>query len=43
MANASPADVIKNWLRLATPQFRAAFGPDIFKDPNRAFAAGLGR
>jgi cytochrome c peroxidase len=42
MANGSPAAVIKKLAK--TPyaaQFRAAFGPDIFKDPNHAFAAAL--
>jgi cytochrome c peroxidase len=42
MANASPIEVAKKLRK--TPyaaQFRTAFGADVFKDPNRAFAAAL--
>jgi cytochrome c peroxidase len=42
MANASPAEVVKKLGKARyAAQFRTAFGPDIFKDPNRAFAAAL--
>jgi cytochrome c peroxidase len=42
MANAGPADVARK-LRNSSyaGEFRAAFGADIFRDPQRAFAAGL--
>ena len=42
MANASPAEVVKKLGRSPyAAQFRATFGADIFKDPERAFAAAL--
>jgi cytochrome c peroxidase len=42
MANTGPADVARKLARAAyAPQFRAIFGADIFKDPAKAFAAGL--
>ena len=42
MANASPAEVVRRLARAAyAPQFRVLFGADIFKDPGRAFAAGM--
>ncbi len=42
MANAGPADVAAKLARTAyAPQFRAAFGADIFADPQRAYAAAL--
>jgi cytochrome c peroxidase len=42
MANAGPADVARKLSNAAyAAQFRAAFGPDIFKDPRRAFEAGM--
>jgi cytochrome c peroxidase len=42
MANAGPADVARKLGKSAyAAQFRAAFGAQIFKDPQRAFEAGL--
>ncbi len=42
MANASPADVVRKIARSHyAAQFRAAFGADVFKDPERAFAGAL--
>ena len=42
MANAAPDDVAKKLSATAyAAQFRALFGADIFKDPQRAFGAGL--
>lgn len=42
MANASPADVaVKLSKTPYAPQLRAAFGADLFGDPQRAFEAGL--
>ena len=42
MANATPAEVVRRLEKSAyAPMFAAAFGADIFKDPPRAFAAGL--
>jgi cytochrome c peroxidase len=42
MANASPGDVVRRLAKSAyAPMFLATFGADIFKDPQRAFAAGL--
>jgi cytochrome c peroxidase len=42
MANAGPADVVARMSKTAyAAQFRAAFGAGIFKDPQRAFEAGL--
>jgi cytochrome c peroxidase len=42
MANAAPADVVKRLSKTAyAVQFRAAFGAEIFQDPQRAFEAGL--
>jgi len=42
MANVDVSDVVGKLRRAAyAQQFRAAFGADIFKDPQRAFAAGL--
>jgi cytochrome c peroxidase len=42
MANTGPADVARKLARAAyAPQFKSLFGTDIFKDPGKAFAAGL--
>jgi cytochrome c peroxidase len=42
MANAGPADVAAKLAHTAyAAQFRAAFGADIFSDPQRAYAAAL--
>jgi cytochrome c peroxidase len=42
MANGGPADVARKLSRTSyAAQFRAAFGADIFKDPQRAYEAGL--
>jgi cytochrome c peroxidase len=42
MANDGPADVARKLSKTAyAGQFRAAFGAQIFKDPQRAFQAGL--
>jgi cytochrome c peroxidase len=42
MANASPADVVRKLARAAyAPQFKGLFGTDIFKNPAKAFAAGM--
>jgi cytochrome c peroxidase len=42
MANSGPAEVAKKLSQTAyAAQFRAAFGVDIFKDPQRAFDVGL--
>jgi cytochrome c peroxidase len=42
MANDGPADVARKLSKAAyAGQFRAAFGDQIFKDPQRAFQAGL--
>jgi cytochrome c peroxidase len=42
MANTGPADVAHKLARAAyAPQFKTLFGADIFKDPAKAFAAGL--
>ena len=42
MANTGPADVARKLARAAyAPQFKALFGADIFKNPDKAFAAGL--
>jgi cytochrome c peroxidase len=42
MANTGPADVTRKLARAAyAPKFKALFGADIFKDPAKAFAAGL--
>jgi cytochrome c peroxidase len=42
MANVGPADVARKLSNAAyAAQFRAAFGLDIFKDPQRAFEAGM--
>jgi cytochrome c peroxidase len=42
MANGGPADVAHKLAKTAyADQFRAAFGADIFEDPQRAFEAGL--
>lgn len=42
MANSGPADVVAKLSRTAyAARFRALFGADIFKNPQRAFEAGL--
>jgi len=42
MANASPAEVVRRLARAAyAPQFKALFGAQIFKQPAKAFAAGM--
>lgn len=42
MANSGPADVARKLSKSAyAAQFRAAFGEDVFTDPNRAFEDGL--
>jgi cytochrome c peroxidase len=42
MANADPTDVGRKLARTSyAPQFRELFGADIFKDPLKAFAAGM--
>jgi cytochrome c peroxidase len=42
MANAGPADVARKLARAPyAPQFKALFGADIFKQPGKAFAAGM--